>query len=265
MEIIIVADADEGARIVADQVEQVMRAAGSAGATLGLATGSSPLPAYQELIRRHRDGGLSFAACRAYLLDEYVGLAAGHDQSYHRFIRENFIDSIDIDDAAVSSPDGMAQDAAAEAIRYDSAIREAGGVDLQILGIGSNGHIAFNEPGSSLASRTRSVVLTESTIADNSRHFEAREDVPVQAISQGLGTIGEAHRIVLTASGQNKAEAVAQMAEGAISARWPATSLQLHPEVIAVVDEAAASRLELADYYRHVRRTVQVPPGTGHS
>lgn len=265
MEIIIVADADEGARIVADHFEQAVREAGSTGATLGLATGSSPLPAYQELIRRHRHEGLSFAACRAYLLDEYVGLPAGHEQSYHRFIRDSFVSSIDIDDAAVISPDGTAEDPEAEALRYDAAIGAAGGVDLQILGIGSNGHLAFNEPGSSLASRTRSVVLTESTIADNSRYFEAREDVPVQAISQGLGTIGEARRIVLTASGQNKAEAVAQMAEGAVSARWPATTLQLHPEVIVVVDEAAASRLELADYYRHMRRTVHHRTGTAHS
>jgi len=265
MDIIIVADADEGARIVADQFEQAVREAGSAGATLGLATGSSPLPAYRELIRRHRHEGLSFAACRAFLLDEYVGLPAGHEQSYHRFIRDNFVSGVDIDDDAVISPDGTADDPAGEAARYDAGIGEAGGVDLQILGIGSNGHIAFNEPGSSLASRTRPVVLTKSTIADNSRYFEAREDVPVRAISQGLGTIGEARRIVLTASGQNKAEAIAQMAEGAVSARWPATSLQLHPEVTVVVDEAAASRLELADYYRHVRRTVHPHTDTGHS
>ncbi|HLS33466.1 MAG TPA: glucosamine-6-phosphate deaminase, partial [Brevibacterium sp.] len=192
MDIIIVADADEGARIVADQFEQAVREAGSAGATLGLATGSSPLPAYRELIRRHRHEGLSFAACRAFLLDEYVGLPAGHEQSYHRFIRDNFVSGVDIDDDAVISPDGTADDPAGEAARYDAGIGEAGGVDLQILGIGSNGHIAFNEPGSSLASRTRPVVLTTSTIADNSRYFEAREDVPVRAISQGLGTIGEA-------------------------------------------------------------------------
>ena len=208
MEIIIVADADEGARIVVDQLEQIVREAGSTGATLGLATGSSPLPAYRELIRRHRHEGLSFAACRAFLLDEYVGLPAGHEQSYHRFIRDNFVSGIDIDDAAVISPDGTADDPAVEAARYDAGIGAAGGVDLQILGIGSNGHIAFNEPGSSLASRTRPVVLAESTIADNSRYFETREDVPVQAISQGLGTIGEARRIVLTASGQKKAEAI---------------------------------------------------------
>src|SRR5699024_9801257 len=140
MEIIIVADADEGARIVADQFEQIVREAGSTGATLGLATGSSPLPAYRELIRRHRHEGLSFAACRAFLLDEYAGLPAGAEQSYHRFRRDNFVSGIDIDDAAVISPAGTADDPAVEAARYDAGRADAG-VDLQILGIGSNGHI----------------------------------------------------------------------------------------------------------------------------
>lgn len=252
MEVIIVADAAEGAREVADVFERVVRDAGPV--VLGLATGSSPVAAYQELIRRHREEGLSFADARAFLLDEYVGLPAGHEQSYHRFIRENFTSHIDIDDAAICSPDGGAEDPAAEAARYDRSIGEAGGVDLQILGIGSNGHIAFNEPGSSLASRTRPIVLTESTIADNARFFASREDVPQLALSQGLGTVREAREIVLTATGQNKARAIAQMVEGPISARWPGSALQLHPKVTVVVDEAAGSMLELADYYRHVRR-----------
>lgn len=252
MEVIIVSDVADGAREVANVFERVVRDAGPV--VLGLATGSSPLTAYQELIRRHREEGLSFASARAFLLDEYVGLPADHEQSYHRFIRENFTAHIDIDDAAVVSPDGVASDPAAEAARYDHSIGEAGGVDLQILGIGSNGHIAFNEPGSSLASRTRPVVLTESTIADNARFFSSRDEVPQMALSQGLGTIREAEEIVLTATGENKAEAIAQMVEGPISARWPASVLQLHPKVTVVVDEAAASRLELADYYRHVRR-----------
>ncbi|HLQ80846.1 MAG TPA: glucosamine-6-phosphate deaminase [Brachybacterium sp.] len=254
MEIHIVADAEAGASVVADVFARTLRETGDAGAVLGLATGSSPVPAYAELIRRHREEGLSFARSRAFLLDEYVGLPAGHEQSYHRFIRENFTAHIDIDDAAVLSPDGAAADPVAEATAYDRRIGEAGGVDLQILGIGSNGHIAFNEPGSSLASRTRVVGLTRSTIEDNSRYFDSADDVPVRALSQGLGTIREARRIVLTASGSGKADAVAQLAEGAISARWPATVLQLHPDVTVVVDEAAASRLELADYYRYSRR-----------
>jgi glucosamine-6-phosphate deaminase len=218
---------------------------------LGLATGSSPLPAYAELIRRHREEGLSFARASAFLLDEYVGLAPEDEQSYHRFIREQLISQLDLPEAAVHSPHGTAADPAAEAAAYDRRIREAGGVDLQILGIGSNGHIAFNEPGSSLGSRTRVVGLTRSTIADNARYFASPADVPVRALSQGLGTIMEARRIVLTASGERKAEAVAQLVEGGISARWPATVLQMHPAVTVVLDEAAASRLELHEDYRH--------------
>ncbi|APX31566.1 glucosamine-6-phosphate deaminase [Brachybacterium sp. P6-10-X1] len=265
MEIHIVTDAAEGAQAVADVFARTLQETAEAGTVLGLATGSSPVPAYTELIRRHREEGLSFAGARAFLLDEYVGLSAGHEQSYHRFIRENFTAHVDIDDAAVLSPDGSTADPAAEAAAYDRRISEAGGVDLQILGIGSNGHIAFNEPSSSLASRTRVVGLTRRTIADNARFFENPEDVPVRALSQGLGTIREARRIVLTATGEGKAEAVAQLVEGPISARWPATSLQLHPEVTVVVDEAAASRLELADYYRHTRRLEQAGSVTPHS
>lgn len=254
MEIHIVADVEAGAHVVADTFARTLQEAGPSGAVLGLATGSSPVPAYAELIRRHRDEGLSFAGSRAFLLDEYVGLPSGHEQSYHRFIRENFTEHIDIDDAAVLCPDGAATDPIAEAASYDRRIAESGGVDLQILGIGSNGHIAFNEPGSSLNSRTRVVGLTRSTIQDNSRYFDSPSDVPVRALSQGLGTILEARRIVLTATGAGKAAAIAQLVEGAISSRWPATVLQLHPDVVVVVDEAAGSELQLADDYRYARR-----------
>lgn len=251
MEIVIAQDAAAGARAVADEFEQVLRDGDAP--VLGLATGSSPVAAYAELIRRHREEGLSFAGARAFLLDEYVGLPADHPQSYHRFIREQLVDHVDLESAAVLSPDGAAADPAVEAERYDAAIAAAGGVDLQILGVGVNGHIAFNEPGSSLASRTRVVALTRSTIEANARFFDRAEDVPRHALSQGLGTIREARRIVLTATGEQKAAAVAQLVEGAVSARWPATVLQLHPHVTVVVDEAAASRLELAEDYRAAR------------
>lgn len=255
MRIIIATDAAAVARAVADRFESVVREAGGRGAVLGLATGSSPLGTYQELIRRHREEGLSFAHCRAFLLDEYVGLPAGHEQSYHRFIREQFVNHIDMDDASVHSPRGDAPDPDHEAQRYDSEIARAGGIDLQILGIGANGHIAFNEPASSLQSRTRVVTLTEQTISDNARFFDTAEDVPVQALTQGLGTISEARAIVLTATGRAKAEAVAQMVEGGLSARWPATTLQMHNDVTVVVDEDAASELELVEYYRFAHRT----------
>ncbi|GAB2531432.1 glucosamine-6-phosphate deaminase [Brachybacterium huguangmaarense] len=258
MEIIIVDGAEEGARVVADRFEQVLRETGGK-ATLGLATGSSPVAAYRELIRRHREEGLSFAGTRAFLLDEYVGLAPEAPQSYHRFIRENLTRDIDIDDAAISSPRGEAADPVAEAARYDASIREAGGVDLQILGIGSDGHIGFNEPTSSLSSRTRVKTLTPQTVEDNARFFDSPDDVPRHVLTQGIGTILEARAIVLTASGENKARAVAEMVEGPISARWPATALQLHPRVVVVLDPAAASQLELADYYRYVQDNKRGP------
>lgn len=256
MEIVIVEDADAGALVVADRFDRTIRAAGERGAVLGLATGSSPVLAYRELVRRHLEEGLSFAACRAFLLDEYVGLPAGHAQSYHRFIREHLVDRVDLPDAAVLSPDGAAPHPDAEAERYDRAISAAGGVDLQILGIGANGHIAFNEPGSSLSSRTRIAALTRQTLEDNARFFDRPEDVPVRVLTQGLGTIREARRIVLTATGEHKAAAVAAMIEGPVSSRWPASSLQLHPAVTVVVDEAAASRLELAADYRFAQQVL---------
>lgn len=265
MEVHIAANAEDGAKVIADAFAQTLREKRETGAVLGLATGSSPVAAYTELIRRHREEGLSFAGARAFLLDEYVGLPAGHPQSYHQFIRDQFTSHIDIDDAAVLSMDGVAADPHAEAAAYDRRIQEAGGVDLQILGVGSNGHIAFNEPGSSLASRTHVVGLTRSTIADNSRFFDSPADVPVRAISQGLGTLLEARKIILVALGEGKAQAVAQMVEGGISARWPGSILQMHPDATIVVDEAAASKLELIDYYRYVRQLDTDNPVPHHS
>ncbi|CAM4053318.1 glucosamine-6-phosphate deaminase [Helcobacillus massiliensis] len=250
MRVIIKKTPQDAARTVADQIEAVVRGAGESGATLGLATGSSPVLSYTELIRRHREEGLSFAGTRVFMLDEYVGLDADHPQSYARFIREHLTDHIDIEDSAVQSPRGDAEDPVAEAARYDAAIGAADGVDLQLLGIGTDGHIAFNEPGSSLASRTRVKVLLEQTIEDNARFFDKKEDVPVHVLTQGIGTILEARRIVLTATGSNKAEAIAQCVEGSVSSRWTGSALQMHPDVVLVIDDEAAAKLELADYYR---------------
>lgn len=247
MQVHIVPDAAAGGALVADLFEEVIREAGEAGAVLGLATGSSPLTAYAELIRRHRERGLSFAHSRAFTLDEYVGLSGDHPQSYRRFIHEHLVDQVDLPASAVDTPDGAAADPDLEAIAYERRLQDAGGVDLQILGIGSNGHIAFNEPGSDRASRTRVVDLAPSTIADNARFFGDPSQVPVRAISQGLGTLAEARRIVLTASGAGKAEAIAHLLEGEMTDQWPATALQQHPQVTVVVDEAAASRLTRSD------------------
>lgn len=248
MEVVIRSSVDAVDRTVADIVESAVR---SGPAVLGLATGSTPVGAYTELARRHREQSLSFARCSAFLLDEYLGIPRESEQSYYSFIRDNFVDHIDLDGARVFSPDGEADDIEAEARRFDTAIAEAGGVDVQILGIGSDGHLGFNEPGSSLRSRTRVKTLTEQTRRDNARFFESPDDVPHHVLTQGLGTICDARHLVLIATGAAKADAVAAAVEGPLSAFCPASTVQWHPHVSVVLDEAAASKLTLADYYRY--------------
>jgi glucosamine-6-phosphate deaminase len=252
MDIAITQNPTESARVVADLIDRAVRGRAEEGraAVLGLATGSSPVATYRELIRRHREEGLSFRGVQVFMLDEYVGLPAGHEQSYHEFIRANFTREVDLDDADVHSPDGAATDVHAEAARYDAAIAASGGVDVQVLGIGTDGHIAFNEPATSLTSRTRIEVLTEQTRRDNARFFAADEEVPRYALTQGLGTIMDARHVVLVAEGAGKARAVQGMVEGPVSAFLPASILQFHPHATVVVDEAAASQLSKADYYR---------------
>lgn len=245
---VVIAPAPRLASLAADAVTALL--ARRPDAVLGLATGSSPLALYDELARRHADG-LSFARVRAFLLDEYVGLPADHPERYRAVIERELVSRVDLDPAAVQGPDGAADDLPAACRRYEEAIAAAGGVDLQVLGIGTDGHVAFNEPGSSLSSRTRVKTLTAQTRQDNARFFGGAADVvPQHVLTQGLGTILEARHLVLLASGRAKAEAVHQLVEGAISALWPATVLQMHPHVTVLVDEAAASRLQLADYYR---------------
>jgi glucosamine-6-phosphate deaminase len=236
------------AALASDAVESLVRR--RPDAVLGLATGSSPLAVYDELVRRHA-AGLSFARVRCFLLDEYVGLPAGHPERYRAVIEREVVQRLDLPGDAVLGPDGGADDLPAACAAYESAIAAAGGVDLQILGIGTDGHVAFNEPGSSLASRTRVKTLTEQTRRDNARFFGGDVDaVPHHVLTQGLGTIMSARHLVLVASGRAKAEALHHMVEGAVTAMWPASVLQLHPHVTVLVDEAAAGRLQLADYYR---------------
>lgn len=241
MEIFTKETRDEQARLAADIIEQVVRS--KTNPVLGLATGSSPLPIYQELIRRHREEGLSFAHCSAFTLDEYVGLPKGHPESYYEVIRNEFTRHVDIDDSRVSSPDGSADGVETSGARYETAIAEAGGVDVQILGIGSNGHIAFNEPGSSFDSVTRVEELTEQTRIDNARFFDSLDQVPTHAMTQGLATIMKARKIVLIASGEGKADAVEAMVHGEVSQQWPASLLQGHSDVTVVLDPAASSKL----------------------
>jgi len=221
-------------------------------AVLGLATGSTPVALYCELIRMHREGGLDFSQVTTFNLDEYVGLAAKHPASYHHFMNENLFSHVNVRRDRIHIPDGTAKDIPAFCQEYEAAISRAGGMDLQLLGIGHDGHIGFNEPSSSLASRTRIKTLTENTVAANQRFFSSPQEVPQHVITMGVGTIMEARTCMLLAFGEGKAEAVAAMVEGPITAMCPASVLQLHPQAVLIIDEAAAGLLKRADYYRRV-------------
>ncbi len=246
---VVIAPPAELAALAADAIEQLLTAKPTA--VLGLATGSSPLGIYDELARRYQAGRLSFAQARGFTLDEYVGLPADHPESYRNVIDREIVSRVDFAPGAVQGPDGLAADVVTSCAQYEAAILAAGGVDLQILGIGSDGHIGFNEPGSSLASRTRIKTLTEQTRGDNARFFGGDiEQVPRHCLTQGLATIMSARHVVLIATGYAKAEAVHHLVEGAVSAMWPGTVLQHHPHVSVLVDPAAAGRLQLADYFR---------------
>ncbi|MFJ8636346.1 glucosamine-6-phosphate deaminase [Streptomyces sp. NPDC093568] len=251
MEVVIRPDADDVGRTAAGIVQQSLA---DGVTTLGLATGSSVLAVYRDLIRRHRHEGLSFSGVDAFLLDEYIGLPTSSPQAFAQVIRRELTAHIDLDSERLHVPSGTALDPAAEARRFEQCLTEAGPVGLQLLGIGVNGHIGFNEPGSSLASRTRLKTLTEGTRRDNARFFGGIEDVPRHVITQGLATIGEADHLVLIATGPHKARAVSAAVEGPVTAACPASILQLHAHVTVVVDELAASQLRQRAYYRCIAR-----------
>ena len=219
---------------------------------LGLATGSSPLGMYRELIRLHREEGLDFSRVVTFNLDEYVGLSGSHPQSYRHFMQTSFFDHINIDVRNTHVPDGRALDFESYCEQYERTIRQEGGIDLQVLGIGTDGHIAFNEPGSSLGSRTRLKTLTEETVRDNARFFGSEQEVPRLAITIGVGTILESRRCLLIATGESKAKAIRETIEGPVTAQVTASALQLHREVVAVIDEDAARLLERRTYYRQM-------------
>lgn len=249
MEIVILPGSRQIGRLAADAIEALLRS--KAEAVLGLATGSSPLPVYDELARRHTENGLDFSRAHAFALDEYVGLEPGHPESYREVVRREFTDRVNIDPANVHSPDGAAGDIPAACRHYEDRIRQLGGVDLQLLGVGTDGHIGFNDPGSSLASRTRIKTLIEQTRRDNARFFRSIDDVPHHVVTQGLGTIMDARHVILIATGARKAQVVRDFVEGPVAAICPASVLQWHPHATVLLDEAAASSLRLADYYRH--------------
>src|ERR1700720_4211408 len=237
----------EAARIVGNAVRRnpVLRH--------GLATGSTTLEMYKELVRLHREESLDFSQVVTFNLDEYLGLSPTHAQSFHHFMQQNFFAHVNIPAANIHIPDGsITGDYDRYCCSYEQSIRDAGGIDLQILGIGRNGHIGFNEPTSSLGSRTRLKVLSKETIEDNRKFFAAEEEIAQCAITMGIGTILEAKRILLLASGSSKAAAIAKAIEGPVTASVTASALQLHGDVTFIVDREAGAQLKQQEYYQRV-------------
>lgn len=210
---------------------------------LGLATGSTPIGMYQELIARYERGELDFSQVKSVNLDEYVGLAGDHDQSYRYFMNTNLFDHVNIDKANTNVPNGLAADPAAECQRYDQVIRDMGGIDIQVLGMGHNGHIGFNEPTDYFPLGTHAVELTDSTIDANARFFASRDEVPKQAMTMGIGSIMQARQILVVVNGEGKADIVKKAFSGPVTPQVPASVLQLHPNVVLVGDKAALSKL----------------------
>lgn len=248
MEVIIKRDAEEvsseAAAIFRRQLKQKPQS------VLGLATGSTPLGLYKRLVAMARAGELDASRATSFNLDEYLGLPGTHPQSYAAYMREHLFECLAV--ARWHIPDGMAQDIPKHCAEYEAAIRAAGGIDLQLLGLGSDGHIGFNEPGSSLGSRTRLKTLTAQTVADNARHFASPAEVPRQVVTMGIGTILDARHCLVLAFGERKAQAVAAMVEGPVTAMVPASVLQMHPVCTLIIDEAAAAQLQRREYYQWV-------------
>jgi glucosamine-6-phosphate deaminase len=245
-EVIIVPTRADAGGLVADEIARLIRA--RPDTVLGLATGSTPVPVYEAL--RPRLAGVDVSSVRGFALDEYVGLDPAHPQSYRSVIAREVIDPLGFDPERIRVPDGRPEGIETAGADYEAAIDAAGGVDLQILGIGTDGHIGFNEPGSSFASLTRVKTLARQTREDNARFFDSPDEVPRHCITQGLGTILRARHLVLLAFGEGKADAVAGALEGPVTAMLPGSAVQLHPHATVVLDEEAAARLRLADYYR---------------
>ena len=229
---------EEAAKIIAGQLWI------KPDSVLGLATGSTPVELYQNLVWLYKTVGLDFSQATSFNLDEYVGLPEDDPQSYHRFMHENLFNHVNMRRDRIFFPNGMAADAAREAEDYEARIAAAGGIDMQLLGIGRNAHIGFNEPADAFTRITHKVALKESTIAANARFFASRDEVPREAMSMGIGTIFRARHIVLLASGAEKAEAVRDAVQGAITPAVPASILQLHPSVTLIVDDEAGALIK---------------------
>ena len=250
MEIIIQPDSQQAsliaARIVAKLIKEKPHAA------IGFATGNTPLQLYKNLVRMHREDGLDWGGVAAFNLDEYVGVPPVHPSSFHSYMWAHLFSQINIARERVNIPDGLAADIPGVCRKYEQSIKSAGGIDIQILGIGTNGHLGFNEPSSSLYSRTRIKTLTEETRLNQGAAFGGHDNVPLHVITMGLGTILDSRMCLLMAFGRKKAKAIALSAEGPITASVPGSVLQLHPRAIIIVDKEAASELKMADYYAWV-------------
>jgi glucosamine-6-phosphate deaminase len=250
MEVIIRPDADVAADLVARLIANELRA--NPQLVLGLATGRTMEGVYARLVRMAREEKLDFSLCRTFNLDEYVGLPRSDRHSYRHYMNHHLFMQVNIDLRNTHLPDGMAADLGGECERYEDLIRKAGGIDLQLLGVGRAGHIGFNEPLSALRSRTRVKALNPTTIAQNGPMFGGEEKVPRRAITMGVGTIQESRRCLVLATGSEKADIIARAVEGPITSMISATALQLHPRCTVVVDEAAAGGLHGAEYYRWI-------------
>lgn len=260
MEIVVTESYEAMSKRAAQEVANLLNT--KPNAVLGLATGGTPIGLYKELIRMHKEEGLDFSQVITFNLDEYVGLSKDHPQSYHYFMHENLFKHINIPPQNVHIPSGSTSNYKAFCQWYEDRIRQCGGIDLQILGIGADGHIAFNEPTSSLGSRTRIKTLAQQTIQDNARFFDRPEDVPRYAITMGVGTILEARKIVLLANGKSKADAVAAAIEGPVTSMCTASALQLHRDAMFILDRDAASKLKMLDYYQWIQANLPSAPKT---
>lgn len=250
MQIVILKDAAQvaeyGANIFIEQIKN------KANSVIGLATGSTPVALYQELIKKNQQNKVSFADVTSFNLDEYLGLKGDHPQSYRHFMGEQLFNHIDIDVNNTHVPPGDAKNPLTACNAYEDKITKAGGIDVQLLGIGRNAHIGFNEPSSGLTSRTRVKTLTQATIDDNARFFAEDEYQPHLSITMGIGTILDSKKVVLLATGEGKADAIKDMVEGPLAAICPASALQLHRDAVIVIDEAAASKLADTEFYKHI-------------
>lgn len=250
MEVVITENEDAACKLAVDIFERTIRS--KPAAVLGLATGRTMIPFYAELVRRYRERDLDLQKVTTFNLDEYVGLHRGHPSSYFDFMRQNLFAHVNIPTSQTFVPDGMANDILAECRTYEERIESAGGIDLQLLGIGADGHIGFNEPISSLSSRTRIKTLTKESATESRRWWPPEQDVSPHVLTMGIGTILESRCCLLLAFGSKKARAIAAAVEGPIAAIVPASALQMHRKAIVIVDEEAAQDLKLASYYRNV-------------